>query len=224
MNWSLAFRQIGVSLTSNSDEETEVIFPDVIQAINTVSNNDVRNFYRNQFFRFRRVSLDLYHQTMHNLITRFAISKLRNMISENMALYNYLVRTLNQENADRVWTQIQITRGQLRGLTMNNQNVTVTMFNTTNSRNQTIQGLNITSPANASGFANVTTIPNVQSLQSSYSTSVQLVNENQQADYRAQVAASNSSATGQASSSGSQRATRKRRALRDKPKKTKLRK
>lgn len=224
MNWSLAFRQIGVSLTSNSDEETEVIFPDVIQAINTVSNNDVRNFYRNQFFRFRRVSLDLYHQTMHNLINRFAISKLRKIISDNMALYNYLVRTLNQENADRVWTQIQITRGQLRGLTMNNQNVTVTMFNTTNSRNQTIQGLNISSPANASGYANVTTIPNVQSLQSSYSTSVQLVNENQQVDYRAQVAASNSSATGQASSSGSQRATRKRRALRDKPKKTKLRK
>lgn len=224
MNWSLAFSQIGVSLTSNSDEETEVVFPDVIQAINTVSNRDVRDFYRNQFFRFRKPAFDLYHNTMQTLVNRFAISKLRKIIADNMAVYNYLVRSMNQDNADKVWSQIQLIRGQLRGLTMNNQNVTVVVFNTTNSRNQTIQGLNITSPANASGFANVTTIPNVQSLQGSYKTSVQLVNENQRADFVAQAATANNSTTGQSSTPGSQNRSNRKRALRDRQRKTKLRK
>lgn len=214
MNWSLAFKQIGVSLTSSSNEESEMVFPDVVQAINAVANNDVRDFYRNQFVRFRKTDFTLYADTVQALINKFAVSKLRHIIAENMAVYNYLVRSMRQDNADAIWGQIEQIRSQLRGLAMNNQNFTVSVYNTTGKNNQTIQGMNITSAANASGYANVTTITDLRSVQSQYSTSVQLVNENQNSAYSQQMSAAINATNGTAAKSSRKLKDKKKKQLR----------
>jgi hypothetical protein len=205
MNWSLAFKQIGVSLTATTNEESEMIFPDVVQAINAVANSDVRDFYRNQFVRFRKPNYQLFAETMNGLLHNFAINKLRHLIAENMAVYNFLVRTGGQDNADKIWGQIEMIRAQLKGLTMNNQNFTVTMYNQTLKGNVTVQSLNITSAVNASGFANVTTIQDVKALQSSYQTSTQLVNENQKAGYDQFIAVANATANSTGNSTAPKR-------------------
>ena len=183
MNWSLAFKQIGLSLTSSGNVESEMIFPDVVQAINSVANRDVRTFYTNQFIRFNQPNYLLYNQTMTHFVDGFAIKKLRMIIAQNMAVYNYLVENLRQDHADQIWSEIQYINSQLSGLTLNDGNTTASLYNYTNNYNKTIQGLRIASSANASGFANVTFIPDVNSLASNYNSSVMLVNVNQNAYY-----------------------------------------
>lgn len=187
MNWSLAFKQIGLSLTSTGNVESEMIFPDVVQVINTVANRDVRAFYTDQFIRFNKPHYLLYNETMTHFVDDFAIKKLRMIIAENMAVYNYLVENLRQDHADQIWNEIQYIDSQLSGLTLNDGNTTASLFNYTNNYNKTIQGLNISSRANASGFANVTVIPDINALVSSYSTNVMLVNSNQLAYYKTEL-------------------------------------
>ena len=187
MNWSLAFKQIGLSLTSTGNVESEMIFPDVVQLINTVANRDVRTFYTDQFIRFNKPHYLLYNETITHIVDDFAIKKLRMIIAENMAVYNYLVENLRQDHADQIWNEIQYIGSQLSGLTLNDGNTTASLFNYTNIYNKTIQGLNISSRANASGFANVTVIPDINALVSSYSTNVMLVNPNQQAYYKTEL-------------------------------------
>lgn len=178
MNWSLAFKQIGVSLTSSSNDDSEMVFPDVIQAINSISDIDVRDFYRNQFFTFRKPHFQLFKETADYLYRNHALSKMRHYIAENMAVYNFLVKSFNQEKANEVWSQIENMRSQVRGLAMNSNATTIGVFNKTVD-GKIVECMNVTGPSNSSGYSNVTTICDFKQLQSQYSTVVQLVNPNQ---------------------------------------------
>lgn len=222
LNWSLAIKQIGVSLTSSSNDDSEMVFPDVILAINTVSNRDVRDFYRDQYFNFRKPQFNLFNETMTTMLRNFAMTKLRRIIAENMAVYNYLVQNMNQENADNIWTQIEGIRMQVKGLAMNNNNYTVVLYNQTID-GKVVESLNITGPANSSGYANVTTIQNVQSLSNDYKTVAALVNQNQKDGYNDYVA-NLKQKNAQGSQGGGPSRKRQRRALMASNKKQKLKK
>lgn len=185
MNWALAFKQIGVSLTSTGNSESEMVFPDTIQAINSVSNSDVRDFYRDQFIQFNTPHYLLFNETVQDLIKDLAVDTLQHIIAENMAVYNYLVQHLEQDNADLIWAQIVTFKRQLADLNDVSGNVTVRVYNYTNANGVQVEGMNITSYPNASGWANVTVIPDINNLlNAGYPTYVSLVNVYEQERYQ----------------------------------------
>jgi hypothetical protein len=234
MKWNLVEKEIQMSMTASSKVESEMIEESVILACNNITNRDVEDFYGDQFFHFRRPHDGLYNETIAKAIRDFALAKLRQIISEKMAVYNYLVKSVNQENADKAWATIDDMQKRMRGLALNDGNFSVSLHNET-VNGVTFQSLNITGPANASGWANVTTIRDVQRLQSQYETREVLVNENQKnafdlanpnglAQAAGQVVAQGTPGTTIPQTPAVGTTTRKKRALMGTKKKHKLRK
>lgn len=177
MDWSLAFKQVSMSLTSTSKVDSELILPDVIQALNSVGNSDVREFFRNQYIRFVHQQSKTFNETVSDAIHDLAVTKLKTIIAQNMAVYNYLVQHLQQNQADVIWRQVLMMKQQVVDIDDPKSNITVRLFNHTLSSGIIVEGMNITSSPNASGYANVTFIPDVTVLvNSGYRTSVELVN------------------------------------------------
>jgi len=174
INWALTVKEIGLSLTSAEAAESEMIFPQVIHAVNKVSNAEVRSFYRNQMLVFDPVDLGLYQETANRLIEDFATKKLRQIIADNMSVYNFLVSSMKQDQADAIWSQIEVFSSQLRGFVLKNSNVTATLYNYTRDGEQ-LQGLRIISSVNSSGYANVTFVDDIQSLIGGYTQRVELI-------------------------------------------------
>ena len=183
MPWNVPFKEIGLSLTATSAVATEMIYPDVIAAVNTVSNNDIMWFHEDQYIGFKKPHFQMYGETMRQLIKDFALKRLQVVIAQKMAVYNYLVATTGQSSADSLWSELETLQGQLTGLTNSPGSYQVTTYNYTDSDGTTYTGMNITSPTNASGYANVTQIKDVNRSRGDYETISVIVNAVQNANY-----------------------------------------
>ena len=176
MPWNVPYKEIGLSLTSSGSGQTEMVYPDVIFAVNTVSNQDILFYHEDQYITFRTPHFLMYDETMNQLIKDFAIKKVQLIIAQNMAVYNYLIGNFGQSQADSMWADLELLREQLTGLTVSPSQVQVITFNYTDTSNVTHLGMNITGLVNASGFANITYILDANQMDGSYSTDTQIVN------------------------------------------------
>ena len=181
IDWNLSYKQIEMSLTATGDGEIEIIFQDVIMAVNGITNRDIEKFYRHQSLKFHHNRHVSYNQTMNDIVKDLALGKLKHLIAEKMQVYNYLVRNFEEEKAQGVWLNIEALNSQYENLYQGIGDASVTIFNTTGRDGRPTRGIEIVSGFNETGFANVTRIGDIRNVVNDYRsyTTVQKVSANE---------------------------------------------
>jgi len=165
INWSLAFDQIGLSLTVANGDDVESIYPDVIKELNTVGNNDVEDFFTNQYMKFSRAKFFMFNETLTETVRDYSMKKIEHVISQKMSVYNYLLQEMKQSEADLIWKEIEKAE-EARDVLMNEK---ADIFVRLSGENNSI--LEVVNKAGADGMSTVTTIDSKSKSESSVKTS-----------------------------------------------------
>ena len=115
MNWSLQDKDIAKSLSGAVTDQNDVLDPDVLNVINAVGNNAIKNFYQNNFLDFQEVSPDA---SLENILRQARFKKYRariqKQIFDEMIIFRYFKEKAQKKDADEVWQDVQAKKKQLR--------------------------------------------------------------------------------------------------------------
>ena len=115
VNWSLQEKEIAISLSGGTTTQNDVLDPEALNAINLIGNNDVENFYKDNFLNFDKIAASVsVKDVLRQARFKKYKDKIQGQIIEETTIYNYLTNKMMTSDAESVWDDIQIKKENLR--------------------------------------------------------------------------------------------------------------